>query len=168
MVTCPSCKSPVEVPDDFEDEKIRCGICWSLVDVGFRDLQPVAVGVVVEDVKLEERPDPFEHMEGRPAIGMGPVEDLLRNVSERMPHMFTAPKIKASQRIQMSEAERAKKPIAPRMEEEGLRRKRGVQSSFAMPMEPEEEKKPSMMPLIMVVVMMVMCAAAFLVFRYVL
>src|SRR5207253_467326 len=126
MITCPSCKSPVEVPAGYDAETIRCGICWAEIDVGIRELQPVEAAIGEEVILASPEADPFVGIPGRPALGMAPLEDLLRTVCARMPQLLQPVKVKRSKPMEVPPpVVKAPRPAEPRVEEEGLRRKRG-------------------------------------------
>jgi hypothetical protein len=171
MTTCPSCKSPVDVPADHDAETIRCGICWAEVEIGIHELAPIPASVeMAEEAKPVPKADHFAGIPGRPAPGMAPLEDLLRNVGERMPHLLKPVKVKKSKQIEAPPPTvvESHRPSARRVEEEGLRRKRGAkQSSYAIEADKsEEEAASSSKPLLAVIVAVVVFFVAFLVFQY--
>ena len=109
--------------------------------MGIRELQPVEVVEKPEEVKTAPKADLFAGISGRPAPGMAPLEDLLRDVCERMPHLLKPVKVKKSKKAESPPPPvvESRRPAARRVEEEGLRRKRGVsQSSYAMETEKAE------------------------------
>ncbi len=125
MVTCPKCKSTVEVPSDNYDASIRCGICWAMVPITPRE-RPVTAAMLLDDEPpVLEQGDPFAAVAGRPASGMQPLEDVLRRVCETSPALlFTH--AEPVQAPEPPKPQPARTEPVRRSDDEDIRRKRGV------------------------------------------
>jgi len=129
VLTCPRCRSPLEVPADHAGASIRCGICWAESPVPPHD-EPEAE--VFDEPLVLVQGDVFASVGGRPAKGMAPLEDLLRRVAARVPQLLRATPPEPVL-LKASGVVKARPAIRSRVEE-GLRRPRG--SSIQIPIHP--------------------------------
>lgn len=134
MLTCPACRNPVDVPDNYSAETIRCGICWSEVPCGPRTTRRIESATVDTQVPVKPQgsADLFSSLPGRPVRGMEPLEDLLRKVALRAPSLMKPVEVPVSMPEKIvAESPKPVRLVHRRPATEDLRHKRGTTAADA-------------------------------------